>query len=596
MARGARGEYETRLERRRIEWRAASRRMRVIGWGRLVCFAGGAAFVWWLHARTSLWLGLGAVPVLLFLGLIWLHEVAGRAVRRADRGVRFYTRALDRLRFAFAGSGKTGERYLEPEHPYAGHLDLFGTGSLFELLCNAQTPSGEDRLARWLLDPSTPAELRARQRAVVELTPRLDLREDLAALGPEVQRGVDEIHLVHWGGSVVHGVPVRTRVLAGALSIVTALSAAAAVFADAGLVPLLAATLADLVFAQRWRLYVRGILRDADRSVRELELLGELLRRIERERFAADRLAALQKALRTEGRLPSAQILRLRRLVELLDWRRNQLFAPVAPFLLWTTQLCFAIAEWRKECGPALAKWLEAMGEIEALCDLATYAYENPDDPFPEIEEDGPLLEAVGLGHPLIPHDRCVRNDIALGAACALHVVSGSNMSGKSTWLRTIGTNTVLALAGAPVRARSMKLRPLAVGASLRAQDSLQEGRSRFYAEIQCLRRVMELTAGPHPVLFLLDEVLAGTNSHDRRIGAAALVRQLLELRAIGLLTTHDLTLAAIVDELGAARARNVHFEDHFEGGEMRFDYQLREGVVEKSNALELMRSVGLRV
>jgi hypothetical protein len=397
----------------------------------------------------------------------------------------------------------------------------------------------------------------------------------------------------------VHGVPVRTRILAAALALVTALAAAAALFTPAGLVPLVAATLADLVFAQRWRLYVRGILRDADRSVRELELLGELLRRIERERFAAERLAALQEALRTEGRLPSAQILRLRRLVELLDWRRNQLFAPIAPFLLWTTQLCFAIAEWRKECGPALAKWLEAIGEIEALCDLATYAYENPEDPFPEIaeiEEDGPHLEAVGLGHPLIPHDRCVRNDIALGAACALHVVSGSNMSGKSTWLRTIGTNTVLALAGAPVRARSMKLRPLAVGASLRAQDSLQEGRSRFYAEIQCLRRIMELTAGPHPVLFLLDEILAGTNSHDRRIGAEALVRQLLERRAIGLLTTHDLTLAAIVDELGSARARNVHFEDHFEGGEMRFDYQLRQGVVEKSNALELMRSVGLRV
>jgi hypothetical protein len=389
---------------------------------------------------------------------------------------------------------------------------------------------------------------------------------------------------------------VRTRVMAAALAFVTALAAAAAIFTDTGLAPLAAAALVDLAFSLRWRLYVRGILRDADKSVRELELLGELLRRIEQERFAAARLAELQRALRTEGRLPSAQIVRLRRLVELLDWRRNQLFAPIAPFLLWSTQLCFAIADWRKECGPALAKWLEALGEIEALCDLATYAYENPEDPFPEIEEDGPHFDASGLGHPLIPPERCVRNDIALGDPCALHVVSGSNMSGKSTWLRTIGTNTVLALAGAPVRARRMRLRPLAVGASLHAQDSLQEGRSRFFAELQCLRRVVDLTAGPLPVLFLLDEVLAGTNSHDRRIGAEALVRQLLERGALGMLTTHDLTLAAIVDEHAPGRARNVHFEDHFEGGEMRFDYQLREGVVQKSNALELMRSVGLRV
>jgi hypothetical protein len=596
MARGARIEYEARLEARRISWLGASRRMRWLGRARLACFVAGIGWVWWLYARSSLSLGWAVAPLLLFFALIWLHERAARRARCAERGLRFYTRALDRLRLAFAGSGKTGEQYLEAEHPYAGHLDLFGSGSLFELLCNAQTPSGEERLARWLLDPATPAELRARQAAVAELTPRLDLREDLAVLGPEVQHGIDRAHLVHWGRSTVHGVPERTRWIAAGIAVTVVLAGLAWIFTDSGVLPLAAALGVEAVFAMRWRLYVRGILRDADRSVRELELLGELLRRIERERFAAPRLAELQAAMRTDDRLPSAQIARLRRLVELLDARRNQIFAFIAPLLLWTTQLCFAIAEWRRECGPALSVWLESLGEIEALCDLATYAYENPEDPFPEIDEDGPHYEAEALGHPLIPRERCVANDLALGETCRLYVVSGSNMSGKSTFLRTIGTNAVLALAGAPVRAKRMKIRPLAIGASLRAQDSLQEGRSRFYAEIQCLRRVLELTAGPLPVLFLLDEVLGGTNSHDRRIGAEALVRQLLEQGAVGLLTTHDLSLAKIVDELEPGRARNVHFEDHFEAGVMRFDYQLRDGVVEKSNALELMRSVGLRV
>jgi DNA mismatch repair ATPase MutS len=243
-----------------------------------------------------------------------------------------------------------------------------------------------------------------------------------------------------------------------------------------------------------------------------------------------------------------------------------------------------------------VARWIEVIGELEALAALAGYAYERPDEPFPEIVEQAPLLDAAALGHPLIPRERCVRNDIRLGGELRLLIVSGSNMSGKSTMLRTVGVNVVLALAGAPVRATRMTVSPLQVGATLRIQDSLAEGASRFYAEITRLKQLVDLArAAPPPLLFLLDEILAGTNSHDRRIGAEAVVRGLVDHGAIGLVTTHDLALAEVATALGP-RARNVHFEDRMVDGKLEFDYRMRDGVVQHSNAIALMRAVGLEI
>ena len=203
---------------------------------------------------------------------------------------------------------------------------------------------------------------------------------------------------------------------------------------------------------------------------------------------------------------------------------KNQLFAPIGALLLWSTQLAFAIEAWRASSGRAIADWLAAVGDFEALCALAAYSYENPGDPFPELEADGPLFVAEGVGHPLIAPGRCVRNDLSLGGPLRVLVVSGSNMSGKSTLLRTVGINTVLALAGAPVRADRLRISPMAIGATLRIQDSLQAGRSRFFAEITRLRQLVDLAKGPLPLLFLLDEILNGTNSHDRRVGAESLL------------------------------------------------------------------------
>src|SRR5262249_20101321 len=245
--------------------------------------------------------------------------------------------------------------------------------------------------------------------------------------------------------------------------------------------------------------------------------------------------------------------------------------------LMWGTQFAHAIERWRAISGKAIRRWLDVLGQFEALCALAAYAWENPADPFPEIVEQGPCYEAEALAHPLLPRGKCVPNDLTLGAAQRVLIVSGSNMSGKSTYLRTVGINAVLALAGAPVRARRVRISPLAVGATLRIQDSLQAGRSRFFAELLRLQPAVDLARGPVALMFLLDEIFAGRNSHDRQVGAESLVGGLVEAGAIGLVTTHDLSLTRIAEQL-APRAANVHFADRFEEGEMLFDYRLRPG------------------
>ena len=588
-------EYQARLAARRAEEERLGRAERRLSNARLAVFAAGLGVAWLVFGRAALagaWL---AAPIAGFLALVVAHDRVITRRRRAARAAAFYERGLARLEHRFAGSGESGERFADPAHPYAGDLDLFGPGSLFELLCAARTRGGEETLAAWLLGPAPPDVVRERQTAVAELRPRLDLREALALLGGDVRAGVDPETLLAWAGAPPAAIPRAARPLAAALAGTAALAAILLLASDAGPLPLVVALAGEGVLAALFHRRVSTMLRGVEKPGRDLGLLAELLARLEAERFSCPLLARLRAALESAGAPPSREVARLRRRIELLDARRNQLFAPIAGLLLWGTQLGLAIEAWRVRCGPAVARWIAALGEVEALSSLAGHAFEHPEDPFPEIVEGGPRLAAEGLGHPLLPEARCVRNDLGLDGEHRLLVVSGSNMSGKSTLLRTAGVNVVLALAGGTVRARRLLVSPLAVGASVRVVDSLQEGRSRFYAEIRRLRALVDLAQGPLPLLFLLDEILSGTNSHDRRIGAEAVVRGFLARGAVGLVTTHDLALAEIADAL-APRAANVHFEDHLEQGEVRFDYRLRPGVVRKSNALELMRAVGLEV
>jgi hypothetical protein len=588
--------YRQRLAAREEEVVLLDRRHLLLSNARLAVFLTGAILAWlaWISHLLSGWYVL--VPVVIFIRLAMAHDGVLRRRARARRAVSFYKQGLDRLADRWVGTGVTGEKYREPDHPFADDLDLFGSGSLFQLLCTARTQVGRGVLASWLKAPAVSADVTLRQEAVEELQPRLDLREDLALLGQEVAAGVDLNILKKWSGSptVLAGGPMRLVLLAA-----SALSVAATtgwLAGPLGLGPVLLALVFQAILTGRLRSRVQQVLEEVEEPGRELFLMAEVLERLAAETYECRLLAGRQAALQSSAGAPHQAIAQLARLVERLDWRRNNFFAPFGMVLAWSSQHAFALEAWRRRHGRDVPHWLEAIGEMEALGALAGYAWEHPEDVFPELAPAGNnVLAAREMGHPLLPSATCVRNDLQLSHALRLFIVSGSNMSGKSTLLRTIGVNVVLALAGAPVRARSFCLSPLALGASIRINDSLQQGRSRFYAEITRLRAIMELASGDRPLLFLLDEILHGTNSHDRRIGAEAVVRGLIERGAIGMVTTHDLALAEVAEAL-APQAANIHFQDNLVEGRMVFDYRIHAGVVSRSNALDLMRSIGLKV
>jgi len=358
--------------------------------------------------------------------------------------------------------------------------------------------------------------------------------------------------------------------------------------------PLVLIVVIEAVLTYRLKAALEEVLHGTEHAFHDLDLLSGVLARLEAHTFRAPRLQTLQRQLSSSNVSSSQAIARLRTLVDLINSRHNTFVRIIDAPLMYSVQLAFAADRWRQAHGKVLRLWVTAIGEMEALLSLATYSFEHPADPFPEFNDGAACFDGEELGHPLVPAVVCVRNNLSISGETRVLLVSGSNMSGKSTLLRAVGMNVVLAMAGAPVRARRLRLAPLQVGASIRINDSLREGSSRFYAEITRLRQIFDLAAASPPLLFLLDELLQGTNSKDRRIGAEGIARALVNRGAIGLVSTHDLALT----DIGGANGQlhNVHFQDEFENGRMTFDYKLRDGVVTKSNGLELMRSIGLEV
>jgi hypothetical protein len=542
------------------------------------------------HSLSPWWI---AAPGVAFVGIAAYHSRILRARELAERAVTFYKNGLARIEDRWADLGETGERFDDPHHVYAADLDLFGKGSLFQLLSTARTRMGEDTLANWLLSPSPLERIPERHAAVSELRDQLDLREELAVLGEDVGVGVHPDALLTWAESPHPMKPLWIRAVAPWLAASALL--AAAVWAYWGMAtPLVVIVLIEAVLTYRLKAALEEVLHGTEHAFHDLDLLSGVLTRLEANTFRAPRLQTLQKQLSSSDLPSSEAIARLRTLVDLINSRHNTFLRIIDAPLMYSVQLAFAADRWRQAHGKVLRLWVTAIGEMEALLSLATYSFEHPADPFPEFDQGPVCFEGEELGHPLVSAAVLIRNNLSISGETRVLLVSGSNMSGKSTLLRAVGMNVVLAMAGAPVRARRLRLAPLQVGASIRINDSLREGSSRFYAEITRLRQIFDLAGGGPPLLFLLDELLQGTNSKDRRIGAEGMVRALVNRGAIGIVSTHDLALTDIGGSDG--HLHNVHFQDEFENGKITFDYKLRDGVVSKSNGLELMRSIGLEV
>jgi hypothetical protein len=553
----------------------------------LALAAGGAA---WASDGVSWWWLL--LPLVAFVGLMVWHERTARALTREKAAVAYYERGLRRMAGDWPGDGKQGDALLEAEHGYAQDLDLFGEASLFELLCQAKTEAGERHLADWLQQPQKQEDIVARQGAVQELTGRVELREDLGLLAAAVRNSVQGQNLSRWALEPSMLPQNGRRVLFLALT-VCAMALLVFGVVSGFYFPFVVVFVVQLVLLRTLAQPILQVVHEVEEPTRELRVLALLLERLEQESFEGALLRNIHARL-TEAQQPvSERIKQLEKLVFLFDLHLNQLFAPIAILLMWGVHLAFAIETWRVRWGQHVPQWLDAVGEFEALLSLSAFAYEHPDYPYPDMVTDAPLLEGTALDHPLLKPGASVANDVRLGDGLKVTIVSGSNMSGKSTYLRVVGINVVLAQLGAPVCAKSLRLTPFRIGATLRVQDSIQGGISRFYAELRRLKAVSDAIEGEEPVLFLLDEILHGTNSHDRQIGAEALVKSFVARGAVGFVTTHDLALTKAADAMGNVAA-NVHFSDTLEGGELHFDYTMRAGVVDHSNALQLMANLGL--
>jgi len=591
-----RAEYGNRLEMHAERVARSERHHIRLGKWKLAIAAAALVLAWLCLARhlfPGYWLML---PVGTYAVLAILHEQTIRTQKRAEAAVAFYHAGLARIEDRWSGTGATGDRFRDPKHAYTDDLDLFGRGCLFELLSTARMPMGENRLAEWLRSPSPTQVVVERQGLVAELRPKLDLHEDLAVTGEDLRARLDPEPLMKWAeGKPTLGGP-SLRVIAAAFAFAAA-TGFLYYFATANYWPFVCVLILESILFGRLRSRAVAVISEVNCNAEGIELFSKILERIEEESFMSPRLQELRTELKRCAEPSSLAMRRFARIVNWIDARHNLIVRIIDRPMLYTVQAGLAADAWRRRYGPRMRVWIDVAGEIEALLSLATYSFEHPGDPFPEFTDQSDsqvLFAGEDLGHPLIPAAQSVSNSVRLDAGTRVLLVSGSNMSGKSTLLRTVGINTVLGLAGAPIRGKSLRLAPLSLGTRLRSTDSLQEGRSTFYTEVLRIRQVFNL-ARERATLFLFDELLDGTNSHDRRIGAESLVRAFLEHGAIGIVTTHDLALTEMAESLGAI-VHNVHFQDYVENGQMRFDYELRDGVVAKSNALELMRLAGLTV
>jgi hypothetical protein len=517
-------------------------------------------------------------------------------LRRVQRLRGFYERGMQRLEHCWQGHGEDGEEFSPANHPYSRDLNLFGTGSLFELLCTVRTQIGRRSLASYLLHAPEAEESIRRQEAVRELQERRTLREEIALLGAYDQQDSDGEPLTRWLDAPVTPFSRLPRIAAAALAFaagslaLSALVGLASLSSLAGvLIPLL---VLEGVLALMLRKRVRRIIADAQLVGSEIGVLRRGLALLSQQQFASAKL----KGIVAQVSAGAAENLRqLERLTELLEQRNKEWFYLPSLALLAGTQIAMVIENWRAAHRDSFRKWLEAWGELEALSAFGCYAFERQETAcFPEISGKEPLFEARQLGHPLLSPEQRVCNDFVLNSSAKFYLISGSNMAGKSTFLRSVGSNAVLAMAGAPVTAGHLKISPFKVCASISVADSLLEGKSKFLAEIERLRDAITSTQEDKPVLFLIDEILSGTNSSDRRVAAEAVIKTLVEGGAVGALSTHDLALTEIADSVDGGA--NVHMSSRQGTDVLDFDYRLKPGITRETNATAIARLSGVPI
>lgn len=635
--------FESRRERFDQERKKLARHANLISTGRLIAFlisaAGLVAGFWGWHLSSPLWAGLGGLFFGLFIVLVLWHDRVLGARDRAALLVTINEEAIHRLKRDWQKLPRRTVPLEVAQDPVARDLDLMptdrGRASLFQLLGTTHTPQGDETLTHWLLTPAAPSEVELRQAAVAELSPMIGFRQELERRARELgEDPPDPEKFLAWaeGDSWLLARPWLLWISRGLTFLALGLMVLV-IIGRAPLAWLIILGLFNLVFAAVAGRKIRDIFEEISgrgQTLRHYASLFQLLAQLFQERSGGEnasrevesgrpswfrrstpgagvprsaKMQSISEALTAEGRAVSLQMQRLERLAGLADARHTPLFhLPLIALTLWDFHVLVAFERWQERVGPRVRGWFGALGEVEGLCALAALHHAHPNWSFPEMDNERDSLLAEGLGHPLLPLEACVVNDVEIGPSDRFLLVTGSNMSGKSTLLRAIGINAVLAQAGGPVFAGSLTLPPLTLGTSFRVQDSIEAGVSFFMAELRRLKEVVDLASEVRDgkgrrLLYLLDEILQGTNVYERQVAVRRVILHLLREGAIGAVSTHDLTLAE-ADTLTDA-CIPCHFTESYEpeaegGPRMTFDYTLRSGVATTVNALKLLAMVGL--
>jgi DNA mismatch repair ATPase MutS len=589
--------YQNRLNQFKLKTARLQKKEEILSLARLVSFAGGIVlFIFLLSVQhTAAFAAL--VICLIAFGLLV------RQYAKTEKMKHYYQHlsTINELEFKcihgdFSGFAD-GHSYIDKNHPNSYDLDLFGQSSLFQYINRTTSRPAADMLAGWLNSPAPQHEIVLRQQAVRELQPMIEWRQNLNTLGYfNKNAGDSPAALETWikGESYFQSRMYIKYIITVLSAMGVSVTAAIAVFGLSWVI-LLPLLVLNFVFYFSNGKKITKLHQQVSRSSEMLQSYSEAISLIESQEFAGEKLKQI-RAIFTRGIHVSKQIKNLSALVGRLDTRLNIMVSiPLNLFFFWDIHCCLALEKWKNNHAPHLKDWLIAMAELEVLSSISNMAFNNPEWTMPRIVPEYFVLNAENMGHPLIPKHRRIINNFVLSASSFTMIVTGSNMSGKSTFLRTCGVNAIMALAGAPVCATSFILSHIQVLSSMRISDSLEDNTSSFYAELQRLAKIIKEAEHNQKVFLLLDEILRGTNSNDRFTGSVALIRQLLSCGTVSVVATHDLRLADLASEL-PDMIGNYHFDVRIDGEEMYFDYKLTPGICKSMNASLLMKKMGIKI
>jgi ABC-type multidrug transport system fused ATPase/permease subunit len=577
---------------------ALYKKKKLFGWLRLITFLAGV-FLLWLSWSYSIYAVMAIILVTIVIFLMLVSEDASNqeAIDHQENLVHINKQELLYLNHQFTHH-KDGTEFYHDDHPYAGDLDIFGRASVYQFINRTNSEQGNELFAKWLSFPASAEVIQKRQKAVQELAHKAKWRQELQAITSESPVTIyAEKTIEQWleekNQFIHHTIWQILRYIIPFLAISTVVS----YILDLITYPqFMLALLIFFVIAFSITRKVYPLYSKLNKIAKEIDTLARSIAFIERTDMHNQFLTELKNELGVGITTASHSIHKLNRIFNRFDYRLNPLvYIPLNTLLLWDLQQVLQLEKWKEENNKKIDHWFHTLAEFEALSSLGTLAFNHPGWTFPELNTEQPEFTAKGLGHPLIDPKKSVVNSYSTIGKAQISIITGSNMAGKSTFLRSVGVNMVLACMGAPVNASHMKISPLKVMSSMRVKDNLEESTSTFYAELKKLKSIIDAVKRKEPVFILLDEILRGTNSHDRHTGSKALIRQLVHEEATGIIATHDLELASLENEFPAS-IHNFHFDVQIDGPELYFDYTLKKGICQSFNAAILMKKIGIEL